>query len=322
MSMILPPFVGYKPTTPAPAPGGSLPLVFEITSLFDFSPIGLKDGDYGILTTNATNFMTTTERIVVQYKHECPVAAGAGGGTQSMWLPPKVYQASPEIQAYLTGQESIEQDLIDHGWSLALLGPNASFTSVTASNFTPWVRLNANFTLGSTSEVRIIAPTILGGERFYISTESLSTLAGGIGFTRTGMFHAPGSLGETKTQYAWGKNRRSGQAATFDRVWQHAWDDANSRYDQIVSQQTIRDAANVLSTSVANKWNIQALSGNDLGDLIETRVNGCIYTTYRRDVDGAGGLDEFTLCLNAVSDPVTNNGSARIDYRNFYFMTW
>ena len=320
MSFLTAPFAGYRAAIPGGGEPYANPVVFEIDSLQDFTPIGLKDGDYGILTTNATVFMPTTERIVVRYMAECPVAAGAGGGTLPIWLPPRVYEGSPEIQAYLTGQESIEQDLIDHGWSLGLLGPNASFTSVQASDFTQWVRLNANFTLGSTSEVRIVAPTILGGDRFYISSEILSTLAGGLGFTRAGIFHAPGSAGETKTQYAWGKNRRSGQAATFDRVWQHAWDDANSRYDQIVSQQTLRDAANVFNTTVANKWNVQVLTGDSMSDLTETRVNGCIYSTYRRNVDGADGLDEFTLCLNAVSDPVTNNGSARIDFRNFYFL--
>lgn len=315
--MIIAPFAGFRASIPGAGVSGDAPVVHELTSLQDFSAVGLKDGDYGILTTNATNFMTTTERIIVRYYQDLPVAAGAGGGTLDLWVPPRVYDGTPEIQAYIIGDETIDQDLLDHGWLITLIG-NPAFVGI-EYGLASGVRLKANHDLGNSTEVRLVAPTVLGSDRFYISSIMSSPTVGGIGFSRAGIFHTPGSTDETTTQYAWGKNRRTGQSATFDRVWQHAWDDANSRYDQIVSQQTIRFSANVFS-SFANKWNVQVLTGDDMGDLIETRVNGPIYSTYRRNIDGASSASEFSLCLNNISDPVSVGGSSRMDYKHFYYL--
>ena len=111
--------------------GGGAPLgdarLWDLTSLDDFSAVGLQDGDYGVYTSPAGGLS-----VVLRYKAAVTRVAGAGGGTVPAWLPPEVYAGTPALQAYLVGTESVTTDvtLNAQGWG-TVTRTNGAITSQT-----------------------------------------------------------------------------------------------------------------------------------------------------------------------------------------------
>ena len=66
---------------------------WAISSLRDFSAIGLQDGDFGLYGNT-----------VYRYNSAVPIS---GGGTDPMWLPPAVYAGTLSIRGRLVGTEAI-----------------------------------------------------------------------------------------------------------------------------------------------------------------------------------------------------------------------
>jgi hypothetical protein len=55
------------------------------------------------------------------------------------------------------------------------------------------------------------------------------------------------------------------------------------------------------------------------GDVIETRVDGAVYSTFRRNADGAGTGTNFTLTPQTVSGVGV---SARLEFKNYFRLVW
>jgi hypothetical protein len=136
----------------------TVPFAWTLSSLTDFSAVGLQDGDYGVYTAPAGGLS-----VVLRYKAAVTRAAGAGGGTVPAWLPPEVYAGTPTLQAYLVGTESVTTDvtLNAQGWGVV------SRTNGTITTQTTRVRLATTaasglaaidtLTSGVTSTTRIYA---------------------------------------------------------------------------------------------------------------------------------------------------------------------
>ena len=70
--------------------------VWTLSSLTDFSAVGLKDGDFGVLTQSGG------DPVVVRYKAACTTAYAS---PIPAWISPEAYNATPVIQGYLIGSE-------------------------------------------------------------------------------------------------------------------------------------------------------------------------------------------------------------------------
>lgn len=116
---------------------------WTLSSLTDFSAVGLQDGDYGVYTAPAGGLP-----VVLRYNAAVPRESGAGSGFVPAWLPPEVYAGTPRLQAYLVGTESVTTDttLNAQGWG------TVTRTVGTITSQTTRVRLA---TTGASADVKI-----------------------------------------------------------------------------------------------------------------------------------------------------------------------
>ena len=103
-----------------------VPFAWTLSSLDDFSAVGLQDGDYGVFTPSGGL------PIVLRYKAAVTRVVAAGDGFVPAWLPPEVYAGTPTLQAYLVGTESVTTDatLNAQGWGV-VSRTNGTITSQT-----------------------------------------------------------------------------------------------------------------------------------------------------------------------------------------------
>ena len=83
---------------------------WTLSSLDDFSAVGLQDGDYGVFTPSGGS------PIVLRYKEACTIAAG---GFRAVWMTPTAYAGTPVLQAWTDGTES-NATLASQGWTVFL----------------------------------------------------------------------------------------------------------------------------------------------------------------------------------------------------------
>ena len=74
----------------------TVPFAWTLSSLNDFSAVGLQDGDFGVLTQSGG------DPVLVRYKAACPTAYAS---PIPAWISPEAYNATPVIQGYLIGSE-------------------------------------------------------------------------------------------------------------------------------------------------------------------------------------------------------------------------
>ena len=101
----------------------TVPFAWTLSSIDDFSAVGLQDGDYGVFTPSGGL------PVVLRYNAAVTRAAGAGSGTVPAWLPPEVYAGTPTLQAYLIGTESAVT-LASQGYTISTSGAGGSVSSV------------------------------------------------------------------------------------------------------------------------------------------------------------------------------------------------
>ena len=156
-----------------------VPFAWTLSSLDDFSAIGLQDGDYGVYTAPAGGLS-----VVLRYKASVPRESGAGSGFVPAWLPPEVYAGNPRLQAYLVGTESVTTDvtLNAQGWGVV------SRTVGTITTQTTRVRLA---TTGLSANVRIeTQPVLTTTSKVYARALTRMQIGSGSG-TSTAFFSHP-----------------------------------------------------------------------------------------------------------------------------------
>ena len=273
--------------------------VWIITDPWDF-PTGAKEGDLGVFTPVGTPLLPEVKPIVYRLKKNVPVSATAGGVAIDMWLPPEVYAGSPEVVAWLLGDEP-ESALSSQGWSTSQLGTG------TISPTGPFVRLQSTFSVGSEASITV-TDSILFEEEFYFRGEvrgqygvSSSIEAGFLQLTS-----------QTPTQYAIGK---TGASTILNNV---LW--GGSSWSSI-SAATILNKAGV-GFELNDTWNMEVNSytrtPSTIRTLVSTEINGMPYSTIRRGASTNISTDPFNLVVSVKSGSLTTN--TEIYLRNFYVL--
>lgn len=92
---------------------------WALSSQWDFSAVGLRDGDFGIWAPE------NSAPIILRHKSACSFA---GGGTRPAWMTPLAYAGTPVLQMWTDGTES-NVTLAAQGWTIV----NDAGCSVTAT---------------------------------------------------------------------------------------------------------------------------------------------------------------------------------------------
>ena len=139
---------------------------WTLSSIRDFSAIGLQDGDFGVFTPSGG------QPILLRYKAACTTAYGS---PMQAWMTPIAYAGTPVMQAWTDGTES-NATLATQGWTLT----NDAGCSVTATG--GFQRL-ASPSTATAARMQCMAATVLAGTRVETifearaATSNTSTLA-------------------------------------------------------------------------------------------------------------------------------------------------
>ncbi len=261
---------------------------WALSSMQDFSAIGLQDGDFGIFTPSGGSPIT------LRYKAACPLAT-VGGGTVPIWLPPVVYAGNPEIKSYLIGTED-NIALGTKGWTVSTVPPG------TVSTVGGYIRLDGP--TGSATQGAITAATITGSAKFYMVGEFRGSAGGSNPFV--GIF----STIANPVQYALARGSSSGVLRQF--IFSGgAW--------------TIADTLSQVSRGGLNfpavtPYLVQALSSDNIAELVESRIDGELYSSLRRNFNGANDASSYAMQILASGG--TSGTVSRLEIRNLYYMTY
>jgi hypothetical protein len=268
-----------------------VPFAWTLSSLTDFSAVGLQDGDYGVFTPSGGG------RIVLRYKAACDKV---GGGTVPLWVPPEAYAGTALlIDCFAVGSEN--------NTALAAQGLAVTQTNTgTVSSVSGYIRLNAPAVGASNSIAQLTAPAITGATKWWLTCE---IRGGGAGNWAGGLFQ---SSAQTITQWSWAHSQAV-NAYVQPLYWTTTWAAATTAFNLQAGGRTFPSVA-------STPWLVQALAAGAISDQIPTTIDGRLYSQYRRNADGAGDATSFTLTPLAVGG--TAGTSAQIDLPNFYRLTW
>ena len=269
----------------------NVPFAWTLSSLDDFSAVGLQDGDYGVFTPSGGG------RIVLRYKAACN---RVGGGTVPLWVPPEAYAGTGlQIDCYAIGSEN--------NTALAAQGLAVTQTNTgTVSSVGGYIRLDAPTVGSGNSVAQLTAPTITGATKWWLTCE---IRGGGANNWAGGLFQ---SSAESITQWSWGYIHPLG-ARVQPLYWTSGWAVTTTTLN-------LQAGGRTFPSVVSTPWLVQALAAGALSDQIPTTIDGLLYSQYRRDADSAVAATNFTLTPQAVGG--TAGTSAQIDLRNFYRLTW
>ena len=256
----------------------------------DPSGIGLvQEGDYGI-------FAASGGPIVVRYK-VVTIAAGTTTGTRAMWIPPAAYAGTNLVlDSFALGTESDAQ-LVAQGLAVTEV-PTGTVSSVGG-----YIRLDSPAGAGN-PEARLNHPTITGAKKWALIGQIRGTVTG----AAAGLFQP---TTETNSQYALAHNAFSGLTSTVQQLyWVSNWTVASNTF-------TVRGGGSTWPASTP--WLIMAESGTAISDPIETRVDGAVYSVFRRNSDGAVAGTNWTLTPQTVSG---TGVSSRLEFKNYFRLVW
>ncbi|MGA0311705.1 MAG: hypothetical protein ACO3N4_01435 [Ilumatobacteraceae bacterium] len=161
---------GAPPAPPATAGDAN---AWDLASIVDV-PTGVTVGDYGVLDDRVYEYASLT------------VDAGAGGGTQLLWVPPDVAAwTSPTVYAYLNGDEDATARA-NQGWTDSTSG-TASITGDVSG--TGWTRLQAE-TSSAVAAIQTLSSAVASGAKVYVRTLATGQSESG---ASVGWFCADGS---------------------------------------------------------------------------------------------------------------------------------
>lgn len=256
----------------------------------DPSGIGaVQEGDYGI-------FAASGGPIVVRYK-VVTIAAGTTTGTRAMWIPPAAYAGTNlRLDSFALGTESDAQ-LVAQGLAVT------EVSTGTVSSVGGYIRMDSPAG-ASNPEARLNHPTITGAKKWALMGQIRGTVTG----AAAGLFQLST---ETNSQYALAHNAFGSLTTTVQQLyWTTTWAVASNTF-------TVRGGGSTWPASTP--WLVMAESGAAISDPIETRVDGAVYSTFRRNSDGAGTGTNWTLTPQTVSG---TGVSSRLELKNYFRLVW
>ena len=256
----------------------------------DPSGIGLvQEGDWGI-------FAASGGPIVVRYK-VVTIAAGTTTGTRAMWIPPAAYAGTNLVlDSFALGTESDAQ-LVAQGLAVTEV-PTGTVSSVGG-----YIRLDSPAGAGN-PEARLNHATITGDKKWALMGQIRGTVTG----AAAGLFQP---FTEANSQYVLAHNAFSGLTSTVQQLyWVSSWTVASNTF-------TVRGGGSTWPASTP--WLVMAESGTAISDPIETRVDGAVYSVFRRNSDGAVAGTNWTLTPQTVSG---TGVSAQLELKNYFRLVW
>ena len=260
----------------------------------DPSGIGaVQEGDWGI-------FPASGGPIAVRYK-VVTIAAGTTTGTRAMWIPPAAYAGTNlRLDSFALGTESDAQ-LVAQG--LAVTETNTGTVGTTGG----YTDLNAPAVGSGNSVAQLTSAVITGAKKFAVMCQIRGAVSSSSG--AAGLFQ---SSAETNTQWSLGAG--AAVATTVQQLyWVAAWTLASNTY-------TARGGASAWPGITSTPWLLMAESGAVISDLVQTRVDGAVYSTYRRNGDSAVDATNYTALLLAVGG--TAGTSGRLQVKNYFRLVW
>jgi hypothetical protein len=260
----------------------------------DPSGIGaVQEGDWGI-------FAASGGPIAVRYK-VVTIAAGTTTGTRAMWIPPAAYAGTNlRLDSFALGTESDAQ-LVAQG--LAVTETNTGTVGTTGG----YTDLNAPAVGSGNSVAQLTSAVITGAKKFAVMCQIRGAVSSSSG--AAGLFQ---SSAETNTQWSLGAG--AAVATTVQQLyWVAAWTLASNTY-------TARGGASAWPGITSTPWLLMAESGAVISDLVQTRVDGAVYSTYRRNGDSAVDATNYTALLLAVGG--TAGTSGRLQVKNYFRLVW
>ena len=248
----------------------------------DPSGIGaVKDGDYGTYTP------ANGAPVVVRFKAACSVAAGAGGGTRPVWMIPEAYAGTPQVVAWLTGSEGgvLATTLAAQGWTVTTTGSGASQGTVTLNS--GYVRCSTPAGTGGTAQ--IITPTWLGSQRFCVQGLLRGSAAGSDPYV--GLLQ----VNNNNIQYTFMRGNFSGVFRHFT-LSGTAWTAIDS-----LNSLPNNGATPGYNLPASTPWFFQSigrvLTSATQSETVETRIDGELYGSMRRNLDSAVAASAMNLSL-------------------------
>lgn len=245
----------------------------------DPSGVGaLQDGDYGTYTP------ANGAPIVVRFKAACTVAAGAGGGTRPVWMIPEAYAGTPQVEAWLTGSEGgvLATTLAAQGWTVTTTGTGA-------------VTLNSDYVrcttpAGVSGSAQIATPTWIGSQRFCVQGLLRGSAAGSDPYV--GLLQ----LNNNNIQYTFMRGNSSG-------VFRHFTLSAAPAWTTVDSLNSLPNVGGVVGYNLpaSTPWFFQVigreLTSANQSETVETRIDGELYGSMRRNLDAAVAATAMNLAL-------------------------
>ena len=271
---------------------------WTLSSLDDFSAIGLQNGDYGVFTPSGGG------PILVRYVAACAYRSGTGTGTRQIWVHPDIYgRANLQIEAYVVGTET------PPAYGSALQGYTYDRTGVgTISSVSGYMRLDAPVPGSGSQFAFMTSPAISGAKRFYVRTELRGVTAGSTG--EAGLFNLS-SIPQTQWTIA------SRRAASSGLVFPTYWD--GSAWQSALTSVAVRSSG--LALPASTPWIVEGLSsGGAITDMMETRIDGLSYCSLRRNFDAATVSTDFNV-RPLVTANVSGSSSGQLDIRNHYVLS-
>jgi hypothetical protein len=251
----------------------------------DPSGIGaLRDGDWGTYTP------ANGAPVVVRYKAACTVAAGAGGGTRPVWMIPEAYAGTPEVVAYLTGSETgvLATTLAAQGWTVTTTGSGAGQGVVSLND--GYVRCQTASSVAG-GDARVISPTWLGSQRFCVQGLLRGSAAG------SDPYVGVVQQNNNDIQYTFMRGNNSGVFRHFIL--------SSATWTFIDSLNSLPNAGATpgYNLNATTPWFFQAigraLTSATVSETVETRIDGELYGSMRRNLDAADGASAMGLTLYA-----------------------
>lgn len=247
----------------------------------DPSGIGaVQDGDYGTYTPAGG------APIVVRFKASCP----APGGNRPVWMIPEAYAGSPQVVAWLTGSEGgvLASTLAAQGWTVTTTGSGASQGTVTLNS--GYVRCFTPAGTGGTAQV--ITPTWLGSQRFCVQGLMRGSAAGSDPYV--GLLQ----VNNNDIQYTFMRGNLSGVFRHFTLSAAPAWTTVDS-----LNSLPNNGATPGYNLDASTPWFFQAigreLTSATVSETVETRINGELYGSMRRNLDSAVAGSAMNLSFYA-----------------------
>jgi hypothetical protein len=277
----------------------TVPFAWTLSSLDDFSAVGLQDGDYGVFTPSGGG------PILVRYVAACAYRSGTGTGTRQMWVHPDIYgRANLQIEAYVVGTETAPA----YGSALQGYTYDRTGAGTITGNVSGYMRLNAPVPGSGAQFAFMTSPAISGAKRFYVRTELRGVTAGTTG--EAGLFNLS-SIPQTQWTIA------SRRAASSGLVFPTYWDGA--AWQSALTSVAVRSSG--LALPASTPWIVEGLSsGGAITDMMETRIDGLSYCSLRRNFDSATVSTNFNV-FPLVTANVSGSSSGQLDIRNHYVLS-